>query len=376
MAGLRVAAGRGGGSRGHGAWRVGSVAVKERGAPRVSEVLDGLRPDYVTPELMPMLWELRQRGAWSEAHHAVFPTVTRVNAPSLATGAGPGVYGLMENAIYVPEAARERVLNTGSGIPGVPSGFDPRDVPSYTNVISPDFRVPTTWKASAAYQRTLGPVSLGTSVHYSRTSNNFQYYDRNMLEEPYFTIEGGRPVWVPPSTIPVNSGRTNVNDSRTSERVGRVLELVGDTELEQRSLVLTGSWRLPRNALVDAAFTWNDSEDNSSFNCCIARTSVFTPQKGNPRDLSGSWGPSDNDFRYQATLSAVLPRVWGFQLSGLYIGQTGRPISGVISGGVNGDDIANNDLAFVFDPDDPATPPAIAQGMRRVLENPDNRFRD
>jgi predicted AlkP superfamily pyrophosphatase or phosphodiesterase len=77
-------------------------------------VLDGLRPDYISPERMPRLASLREEGAWSEWHHAVFPTVTRVNAPSLVTGAAPGVHGLMENAIHVPAVSRDRVLNTGS----------------------------------------------------------------------------------------------------------------------------------------------------------------------------------------------------------------------------------------------------------------------
>ena len=43
-------------------------------------VVDGLRPDYVTPEVMPRLSGLGRRGIVFTAHHSVFPTVTRVNA--------------------------------------------------------------------------------------------------------------------------------------------------------------------------------------------------------------------------------------------------------------------------------------------------------
>ena len=43
-------------------------------------VVDGLRPDYVTPVLMPRLVRLGQRGIVFNAHHSAFPTVTRVNA--------------------------------------------------------------------------------------------------------------------------------------------------------------------------------------------------------------------------------------------------------------------------------------------------------
>ena len=76
-------------------------------------VVDGLRPDYATPDIMPRLAALRDAGFSGEQHHAVFPTVTRVNAPSIATGAYPQTHGLMGNAMYVPEANAEQVLSTG-----------------------------------------------------------------------------------------------------------------------------------------------------------------------------------------------------------------------------------------------------------------------
>jgi predicted AlkP superfamily pyrophosphatase or phosphodiesterase len=39
-------------------------------------VVDGLRPDYITAEVMPRLFGLGQRGIVFTAHHSVFPTVT------------------------------------------------------------------------------------------------------------------------------------------------------------------------------------------------------------------------------------------------------------------------------------------------------------
>jgi len=43
-----------------------------------------------------------------------------------------------------------------------------------------------------------------------------------------------------------------------------------------------------------------------------------------------------------------------------------------VNGDINGDEATSNDLAFVFDPDDPATPAAVAASMRKVLDNPRN----
>ena len=76
-------------------------------------VLDGLRPDYVTPELMPNLHALGERGVVFGNHHAVFPTVTRVNAASISTGAYPETHGLLGNSEYFPAVDESQFLDTG-----------------------------------------------------------------------------------------------------------------------------------------------------------------------------------------------------------------------------------------------------------------------
>lgn len=75
-------------------------------------VVDGLRPDYLTREIMPNLVALGEGGVIAEAHHAVFPTVTRVNATSLATGAYPGSHGILQNTIHLP-AVSPQPIDTG-----------------------------------------------------------------------------------------------------------------------------------------------------------------------------------------------------------------------------------------------------------------------
>src|SRR5215471_4954334 len=76
-------------------------------------VVDGLRPDYVTPEIMPRLFRLGERGIVFRAHHAVYPTVTRVNGSSFVTGAYPDAHGLMGNVIYSPKTDPVKTLDTG-----------------------------------------------------------------------------------------------------------------------------------------------------------------------------------------------------------------------------------------------------------------------
>ncbi|HVC44047.1 MAG TPA: alkaline phosphatase family protein, partial [Candidatus Binataceae bacterium] len=53
-------------------------------------VWDGLRPDFVTAERTPNLFAMENEGVRFARHHSVYPTITMVNAASLATGASPG----------------------------------------------------------------------------------------------------------------------------------------------------------------------------------------------------------------------------------------------------------------------------------------------
>ena len=77
-------------------------------------VVDGLRPDAITAEDTPTLHRLRAEGVDFANSHAVFPTVTRVNAAALATGTQPGTNGIVGNQIYVPAVDAQRALDTGN----------------------------------------------------------------------------------------------------------------------------------------------------------------------------------------------------------------------------------------------------------------------
>ena len=76
-------------------------------------VVDGLRPDAITAADTPTLFRLRTEGVDFANSHAVFPTVTRVNAAALATGMQPGTHGIVGNRMYVPAVDPGRAFDTG-----------------------------------------------------------------------------------------------------------------------------------------------------------------------------------------------------------------------------------------------------------------------
>lgn len=77
-------------------------------------MFDGLRTDYIRPEIMPRLYAAAQEASRGANHRSVYPTVTRVNAASYITGSYPAVHGLMENSLYLPDIDSLGAINTGN----------------------------------------------------------------------------------------------------------------------------------------------------------------------------------------------------------------------------------------------------------------------
>ncbi len=64
--------------------------------------IDGLHPEYITPEITPNLYAMGENGVVGEVHSAIYPSYTRVNSASLGTGTFPGEHGLIHNYMYHP----------------------------------------------------------------------------------------------------------------------------------------------------------------------------------------------------------------------------------------------------------------------------------
>jgi predicted AlkP superfamily pyrophosphatase or phosphodiesterase len=75
-------------------------------------VWDGLRPDLISEQLTPNLYRLAAEGVRFSDSHAVFPTVTRANSASIATGALPATHGIPGNTFYAPALEAAAALAT------------------------------------------------------------------------------------------------------------------------------------------------------------------------------------------------------------------------------------------------------------------------
>ena len=240
------------------------------------------------------------------------------------------------------------------------------------NTNSPDAKVPVVYKTNFSINHFFNDnLRVGVSGFAAWARNNYMYVDRNMVDQPYFRIEeeANRGVYVPAATIGTD-GIVNWVNSRKTNQVGRVLELNSEGRKNQYALVVDGTFRYFRDGQITASYTWNDSKDNTSYNGNVANTATLDLMVADdPRDLS-RMTYANNQFRNKVVVYGTAPTVWGTTFSVRYSGLGGTRYSMAVGGNTNGDFVNSNDLAYIYDPNDPEVPQYLREGIQAVLDNP------
>ncbi|MEM7212795.1 MAG: alkaline phosphatase family protein [Pseudomonadota bacterium] len=115
-------------------------------------VFDALRPEFVTPELMPNLHRFASSGVRCLNHHSTFPTETRVNQSAVITGCYPHRHGLVANTFQFPGS--NRLVKTGDDV-----AFEEM----LTGMTEPLLCVPALGEILARRGKTYASISAGTS---------------------------------------------------------------------------------------------------------------------------------------------------------------------------------------------------------------------
>lgn len=242
------------------------------------------------------------------------------------------------------------------------------------NTNSADTKVPVVYKANFSYNHFFTDrLRIGISGYASWARNNYMYVDRNMVDKPFFTIadEDNRGVYVPASSINTTNGATNWLNSRKTDKVGRVLELISEGKINQYSFVVDGTYRYFRDGQVSFSYTWNDAKDNTSYNGNVANTATLDLMvKDDPRDLS-KMSYSNGQFRHKVVFYGTAPSIWGVTVGLRFSGLAGTRYSLAVSGNMNGDFVSSNDLPFIYDVNNPNTPEYLRKGIQAILDNPE-----
>jgi hypothetical protein len=241
------------------------------------------------------------------------------------------------------------------------------------NMNGKDAKVPVVYKANTSYSHFFTQnFRVTVSGYLSLGRNNYTYLDQNMADQPYFRMaaEDNRGVYVPANSINATNGTTDWTKGRKTTEVGRVLELQSIGKVNQMAFVADADYKYYKDGEISLSYTWNKSKDNTSYNGNVANTATLVQYvKDDPRNLSNV-SYSDNQFRNKVVFYGSSPTFHGFNMGLRFSGLSGTRYSLVVNGNVNGDFVASNDLAYVYDPNAASTPQYLKDGINAILNNP------
>jgi len=241
------------------------------------------------------------------------------------------------------------------------------------NMNGKDAKVPVVYKANFSYSHFFAQNFRVTASGYlSLGRNNYTYLDKNMVDAPYFRIaaEDNRGVYVPANTINATNGSVDWTQGRKTNQVGRVLELQSVGKVNQMAFVFDADYKYYKQGEISVSYTWNQTKDNTSYNGNVANTATLVQYvKDDPRNLGGI-SYSDNQFRNKVVAYGSSPTFHGFSAGVRFSGLSGTRYSLYVNGNVNGDFVASNDLAYIYDPNAASTPQYLKDGINAILNNP------
>ena len=206
--------------------------------------------------------------------------------------------------------------------------------------------------------------ATSVNVTYSLNLNQGSTVDRNFRPDSQFALasEGGRPVYVRPTSIVPTTGAIASQDARYTQRFSRVSELRSDLRSESYQATLQLS---PTS--FSTSFSWSAWY---TYQQVREQFRGFSNTAGNPLDVA--WGraatsPHQIGYSLGYNFFDFLRVSWFGQF------RSGTPYTPMVAGDINGDGYAN-DRAYVFAPTVSDT--AIASGIQALLANGSRSARD
>jgi Carboxypeptidase regulatory-like domain len=195
--------------------------------------------------------------------------------------------------------------------------------------LSPSLERPEIQMADIGVERQIASdISVSASYLFSKGKKLPTFIDRNLpapSAEAVYILNGQQV-----GTTPFYRG------SRPDTRIGSAIEVVGDVESTYHGFVLQANKRFTKGLLFNTNYTVSEATDTGQNSTTFISNfmTVF-----DPNNLEGEKGTSNFDRRHRfvASFHYAPAYLWGFQVGGIFTGESGLPLDATIaSGGING----------------------------------------
>jgi hypothetical protein len=257
----------------------------------------------------------------------------------------------------------------------------PNQQPATVLALDKHLKNPLTFKTSASYYHYFTNwFRVGANVYFDNTWDNFYLYDLNLKRNPEFVTNEGRAIYVPASTLS-NATSTSYLPILANSRIA--------PDFNQVRYFTNTKWASKYfGAMIEAAAQIGR---DGQFSLSYAKgKATGTPpyDNGDPRNANFSVGSSywdypsyghnwysDGDQPNKLVALFLSPTFYGFSISSSFQAWQANRFSTYVNKDIIGETNDGTDLAFVYDPANPATPTAIASGMRSLLQKTSPQFR-
>lgn len=234
-------------------------------------------------------------------------------------------------------------------------------VPNVT-IVDRSYTPSRSWRSTLGWTNTILGNYFAIDGFYTLNLNQPSLVDVNFADTPKFTLanEGGRPVFVSPSSIVPSTGAASAVESRSDAAFGRVADRVSDLHGDARQVTVYLIPNLPfRFGFVTLGYTYLDAR---------AQARGFDQSAAlDPRGIESApvaFSPR-HQFSIQAARSFFSGRV---ALTTFTRVSSGLRFTPVVGGDVNGDGVGG-DRAFIFDPKASFSQPAADQTQLQTALN-------
>ena len=242
------------------------------------------------------------------------------------------------------------------------------DAAPSVQLFDPSYQAARRWTANLNWSSAWHFLIYSVDAAYSLNVDQPGLVDVNYNGRQQFALsnEGGRPMFVAPTSIVPTTGLVSPLDARVSSSFGRVVSrrsnLRSDVKQGTISIIPVPPQRLAR-MFLSGSYTYSASR---------SLTSGFDESTyGDPRTREWSVGPiPEHQLRAQAGFRF---RKLNSSFTTSWIVQSGYAYTPLVAADINGDGFAN-DRAFIFNP--ASTSGLVADGMRDLLSSTSGSARD
>ncbi|ANH82413.1 hypothetical protein A8C56_16840 [Niabella ginsenosidivorans] len=253
--------------------------------------------------------------------------------------------------------------------------------PATVLVLDKNLKNPLTFKTNISFYHYFNDwLRAGINGYFNNTWDNFYLYDLNLKSQPEFVTNEGREVYVPAGTLTNTSSTSFIPILQNSRKSANFNQVRYFTNASWASKYL--------GFMIEAAARIGK---DGSFSLSYARgKATGTPpyDNGDPRNANFSVGPSywnygeygknwysDGDQPNKLVALFLSPTFYGFSISSSFQLFQNARYTVNINKDIIGEGNDGTSLAYIYDPNDPATPDAIKKDMNSLLEKTSPEFR-